>query len=242
MNNKLRSAFTLSLLSLMMTSGLHAQRYYVDEIDEGKPTSIGVYLGTQGAGLEARHKLHKDWNVRLGGGFLPMELRMNSKVKDVSLRGTYKSSFSNIHLLAEWRVPAVPPKLGLRVVGGLSYFITAQTKSVIKPKGEYYYGDIPLNDQYMGQINLDVDWSGIAPYLGISMLRAFPGKTWGINVDLGTYYLSKAKVDMTTSGYLTGNESNKDQIEKNLKGYRWLPVLQVMLNYKLQFPHRTFKK
>jgi hypothetical protein len=195
--------------------------------------TLGVYAGSQGFGLEFRRKVATNWNVRFGGGYLPWNAGINEKISEVSVHSDYKTSFTNIHALAEYQLPFWK-KIDFRLVGGLAYFVSANVKGTVTPKGDYYYGDIQLNDENMGEIKVDAEWTVLAPYLGVGLFRIVPTKKLNVNLDLGTYYfVSAPRVNMETSGYLAGNQSNSDQLADNLKSYRWLPVLQLTLNYKL---------
>jgi len=231
------------LLTLLLAGGgfsafaqkQQQQQMMAADVPSASPEAmtVGVYAGSQGFGAEVRRKVAADWNVRLGGGYLPWNAGINQKISDVSVHSDYKTSFTNIHALAEYQLPFWK-KLDFRIVGGLSYFVSATVKGTMVPQGDYYYGDIQLNDGNMGQIKFEAEWTGLAPYLGVGLFRIVPTKHLNLNLDLGTYYfVSAPRVNIETSGYLSGNESNSDQLASNLKSYRWLPVVQLTLNYKI---------
>ncbi len=76
-------------------------------------------------------------------------------------------------------------------------------------------------------------WQGVAPYLGLGFFRTFPRLFFNVNLDLGTYYLSAPTTTIVAIGALQPNEANNDQLQQNISNYRWLPVLQLNINFKL---------
>jgi hypothetical protein len=119
------------------------------------------------------------------------------------------------------------------VVGGLAYFFKASGGLIIYPSDRYTYGDLVLNQDQIGYVDLDVDWKGVAPYVGLGFAGIFPRKAFNVNFDLGTYYLNRPEANIVGTGILSGNSSQSGQLQSNIKDYRWLPVLQVNFNLKL---------
>ncbi len=196
--------------------------------------SVGITLGTSGIGLQGILPLNNHFSLRGGFSVMPtFTYTRTDKVGTTSLEQKFKTGFVNIHVLADYYLPVLQ-KAGFRLSGGFAWFVHAQSKVRSVPVGDYYYGEIPINDERMGDINTVVKRNGIAPYLGAGFLNLYNGKRLHLSLDLGTYYLlPEANVKMETTGYLTGNERNQEQLKENLKGYRWLPVVQVGLYYKL---------
>jgi hypothetical protein len=196
--------------------------------------SVGITLGTSGIGLQGILPLDRHFSLRGGFSVIPtFSYTRTDKVGTTSLEQKFRTGFVNIHVLADYYLPVLQ-KAGFRLSGGFAWFVHAQSKVRSIPVGEYYYGEIPINDERMGDINTTVKRNGIAPYLGAGFLNLYNGKRLHLSFDLGTYYLlPEANVTMESTGYLTGNERNQEQLKENLKGYRWLPVVQVGLYYKL---------
>ena len=195
--------------------------------------SVGITLGTSGIGLQGILPLNNHFSLRGGFSVIPtFNYTRTDKVGTTSLEQKFKTGFVNIHVLADYYLPVLQ-KAGFRLSGGFAWFVHAESKVRSIPVGDYYYGEIPINDERMGDINTVVKRNGIAPYLGAGFLNLYNGKRLHLSFDLGTYYLlPEADVKMESTGYLTGNERNQEQLKENLKGYRWLPVVQVGLYYK----------
>ncbi|RYD83303.1 MAG: hypothetical protein EOP84_08095 [Verrucomicrobiaceae bacterium] len=135
-------------------------------------------------------------------------------------------------MLADYYFPVLR-QAGFRLTGGFAWFVKAKSDVTSVPVGNYYYGDIQINDERMGEIRTSVTRNGIAPYLGAGFLNLYSNKHINVSLDLGTYYLlPEADVNMKATGYLTGNERNQEQLKENLKNYRWLPVAQFGVYYK----------
>lgn len=77
------------------------------------------------------------------------------------------------------------------------------------------------------------NWSGIAPYIGFSVGSPVPKKRFGVTFDVGTYYMSRPEVVVDATNLLEPNKLNQKPLYENLKGYRWLPQVQLNFTYKL---------
>jgi hypothetical protein len=203
------------------------------ETNTTHPASLGVIAGTTGFGLEGMAPLSSHWYLRAGFTFTPtIGFTKEGKIGTTRMEHHFKSNAAKLHLMVDYHLPVLK-KMGFRLTGGVAWFITAQSNVNSVPLGNYYYGDINVNDERMGAIRSRVTRDGIAPYLGAGFLNLFSTSNINLSLDLGTYYsLADAKVRIRTSGYLTGNERNQEQLKENLKGYRWLPLLQLGLHFK----------
>lgn len=191
-------------------------------------TSIQLNLGTQGIGAELVHGLSSQFAVRAGANIIPLKANDVFKFDDFKSKNSASADFTNVHALADFS-----PFAGFRLVGGVAYFFKAEGNINITPTDDYTYGDITLNEEQVGSVDLNVDWKGVAPYFGIALGRAIPNKKFNINFDLGTYYLTNPKTNIAGTGLLKGNSSQSAQLQSNLKDYRWLPVVQLNFNFKL---------
>lgn len=234
--------FTATLLLFALSSGsVMAQTEATPDTSGGSATTntvphtpaLGITLGTSGIGLQGIYPLNSSFSLRGGFSVIPtFTYTRTDKIGTTNLEQQFKTGFVNIHVLADYYFPVLR-KAGFRLSGGLAWFVHAKSNVVSKPVGDYYYGDIQVNDERMGDIKTSVSRSGIAPYLGAGFLNLYSNKHINVSFDLGTYYLlPEADVNMTATGYLTGNERNQEQLKENLKGYRWLPVAQFGVYYK----------
>jgi hypothetical protein len=230
---------TLLLFTLCGSTALAQDSSVPNEASQAGTTTaphtpaIGITLGTSGIGLQGIYPLSQDFSLRAGFSVIPsFNYIRTDKIGTTSLEQKFKTGFVNIHVLADYYLPVLR-QAGFRLSGGFAYFVNAKSDVTSKPVGDYYYGDIQINDERMGDIKTTVKRNGIAPYIGAGFLNLYSNKHINVSFDLGTYYLlPEADVKMEATGYLTGNERNQEQLKENLKGYRWIPVVQFGLYYK----------
>ncbi|WP_316800772.1 hypothetical protein [Pedobacter frigidisoli] len=194
--------------------------------------SLQLNLGTQGIVAEYVYGVLPEMALRGGLNFIPLKANNVFKISGFNSTSNLSADFYNIHVLADY----VPAKnlSWFRVVGGFAYFLKARGDIRVIPSDDYKYGDLVLNEDQIGYVDLTVDWKGFAPYLGIALAHTFPKKNFNVSVDLGTYYLTKPKADITGTGLLEGNSSQTPQFQSNIKDYRWLPAIQVNFSYKFK--------
>lgn len=194
------------------------------------PVTLLLGGGTQGGVFEIKYGLKPKLALRAGGSFIPInDLSNVVSFPDFKNENYTSINLSNIHLLIDY----APFKgKGFRLVGGAGYFYQGDTNIDIKAKGSYFYGDIPLTAETVGTTKLNILWQGVAPYAGIGLFKCMPKRFFNINLDLGTYYLPKPVGTITGTGLLQGNTTNQEKFQENISDYRWLPVLQLNLNFK----------
>lgn len=193
--------------------------------------SVQINIGTQGIGAEFFYGVLPELALRGGLNFIPIKANNVFEISDFNSNTKVAADFYNIHVLADY----VPIKTAawFRLVGGFAYFVKGKGNIDIIPSDDYQYGDLVLNEDQIGYVNLSVAWKGLAPYLGLAFAHTFPRKRFNASVDLGTYYLNKPKANIIGTGLLEGNSAQTPQFQSNIKDYRWLPVLQVNFSYKL---------
>jgi len=205
---------------------------------EGHKSSLSFGFGTLGLAIDYRNKFANRFAYRIGGSLLP-----GIKGKDVSSTFTNKEdstkllldvSLNSVHLLLE-----VNPfgGNGFRIITGLGFFNSAKGTLLTTKTKSLSVGMKKYSPDSVGTVTTQVDYGGVAPYLGIGLFRGVPMGRFNINLDLGTYFLPNPKV--TTSGtYLFDSnttESTGASLQKELidKKWKFLPVLQLNLNFRL---------
>jgi len=196
----------------------------------GNKKEITVFVGSQGFGADFRYGFLPRLSARVGGGITPLDLPNTFHVNDFKSSIDMNVQFTNVHLIADFQPFGGS---GFRVAVGAGYFIKAKTVADVTPVGDNGYGSIVLTPDDIGKLRLTADWKGVAPYLGLGFFRAFPSQFFNINVDLGSYYLPAPKTTIIGTKALINNQENNDKFQKNISTYRWLPVLQLNLNFRL---------
>lgn len=220
-------AFILFLPVALFTK-LWAQT--IDTVAKQPPRAIQLNIGTQGIGAAFNYGLNEQWALRAGINAIPIKANDVFKISGFNSTSHVSANFYNLHLLADYT--PIKNLSWLRVVGGVAYFFRAKGNVRIIPSDEYKYGDLTLTEDQIGYVDLNVDWKGLAPYLGLGLLRSFPKNRFNVNLDLGTYYLHKPDAEIIGTGILSGNASQTEQFQSNIKDYRWLPILQINFNYR----------
>jgi hypothetical protein len=193
--------------------------------------SLRFNTGTQGIGTEFYYGTLPRMALRIGVNFIPISANNVFNVSGLNSTSKLSVSFSNVHLLADFT--PFEETSGLRLVTGGAYFMNATGRLQFQPSDSYTYGDILINKNEVGKLNMNVNWKGFAPYLGIGLLNPFPNEVFNINIDIGSYYLKSPDASIVGTGILVGNSSQTSQLQQNVKSYRFLPVVQANFNFKL---------
>jgi|GEM_PF-1137112 len=207
-----------------------SENYEVPLFD--RPSSIGLQLGSTGIGLSYNIGINTQWTVAAGFDIFPqMEKKNLFQTEGASLG--LKGRTSNIHVWAEYAVLR-----HLNIVLGLSYF-SCEAEGLVLSRKPVNYGDIKVGPENIGTLTTTVSWNTLAPYIGIGLLRKIPVRGFSVGMDLGTYYMGIPKVKVTGTDFLRNNEDFEKTLSGNLKGYRWWPVLQLSLNYRINPPKKA---
>lgn len=198
--------------------------------------SLGVQVGSQGFGLNAAYAPTEVLAFRMAFSFAPVGLNSTRNFGDHDYDVDMKAQFCNAAALVEVnpfrRSSNRSFMKQLAIVSGLGYFFDAEAKAIAAPQNDYHYGEILIPKEDLGSVSTRVKWKGFAPYLGAGIRNIFLNGFLELNVDLGTYYLSAPGVSMTADKMLSENAVYAPRVQENMKGYRWLPVIQVGISHR----------
>lgn len=196
------------------------------------PFGFQVQVGTQGVGIDFRKGVLNKLSVRLGVSAIPVNTNYNFTVTQYHIATAIQVKFYNVHLLADY-APFAQAR-GIRLVGGLGCFNQAYGEGLATPTNSTTIGDIVLTPEQLGNLKVNISWKGVAPYLGIGLLRSFPQRLFNVNLDLGAYYLNQPKATIIGTKLLSGNDAQEGLVNQNLSDYRFLPVIQLNFNFKIR--------
>lgn len=198
-------------------------------------TAVDLNVGTQGLGLEFKMPVLPRVNVRAGGNFLLLKMNQNRVFGSEPARMKMETNFHNVHALADVQPFAGAGNIFRKfiVTAGAAYFMQAEGSFTFKPTDVYYYGDIRFEPEEVGQVDADVNWNKIAPYLGAGFTDLFFDNKFRMNIGVGVYHFNSPEVKMTGTDMVADNAANQATLQRNLKDYRWLPALQIGLSYTL---------
>jgi hypothetical protein len=227
---------TITLIALIYISTcLHAQNQPSEEpLDlkaNAKSISASLHIGSLGVGIDGKYAISNKLNIRLGYTYLPINYNTVLSIGGINSNSNLKTNFSNIHLFGEYKVFK---KSDFRLIGGLAYYTSAAINATFSPQNGYTVGTIYLTSEEIGKLKAEIDWKGIAPYIGLGFGKAFPKNKINVNFDLGTYYMPSPSCTVTGSERLADNKEIGNTIANNLSDYNWFPLLQINLNYKIK--------
>jgi len=198
-----------------------------------RPITVSASIGTLGFGVTGRLGITPHWRANIGLNYLSLNYNKTFNINGFQADVTASPKWGNVHVFGEWR-PFLSSSF--RVVGGLAYFFTGKADITIQPVGAYTFGEITLDGKKdIGQLYGNLNWGGLAPYLGIGLFKSQPTvHKIGVNLDLGMYMMHSPK--STIDGTLLFKENNisTTQVDDNLSNYRWMPNIQVNVSYRIK--------
>ncbi|MDN3594579.1 hypothetical protein [Zunongwangia endophytica] len=193
--------------------------------------AIAVNGSTLGGGLEVAKNISPHFNLRLRGNtFSIKDFVQEIEIDDANLNVTADSRFLEFDLSLEY-LPFT--QSSFKIVGGAAYFSDGETKALATYDGSFEYGEIIIGPEDIGDLRLSLDYSGIAPYLGIGMGRAVPKNKFGIAFEAGSFYLPKPQVGINATGMLAPTANQAESLQEDIKDYRWYPFLNLRLSIRI---------
>ncbi|GAB3350019.1 ornithine uptake porin CarO type 1 [Arachidicoccus ginsenosidivorans] len=225
---------------VFFTAGAQRNNSYKNVEDMLVGYSLGAHLGTQGFGLNAAYATSEVFALRLEGSIAPLGF---SKIRswdnnkyNMDMKGRFYNGSLKVEVKPFRRASNSLLMQKLAVIGGAAYFFKAETDATALLKGDYHYGDIVIPNSDVGKFKANIKWKPWAPYMGVGIRNLYLGSLFkggylGLNIDIGSYYMSTPDVQVTADKLLSENTSNEGIIERNMRSYRWLPVVQVGISY-----------
>lgn len=191
----------------------------------------GLNFGTTGVGLELKYPINRH-TVRLGYTYLPLSLSTDYNL-GLALNLDVDGSIQRLNCIYEFQ-PFLKQEW-FKLQAGLSYLTNATSKVILKPTESVSTGIISLNSDEIGEIVLTSDARGVAPYIGLGLGRTTPKKKLNITFDMGVNYLKATKITSEGTKLLANNQQLGEVLTEKVKTYRWLPVIQMNINYLIEF-------
>lgn len=234
--------FLIGLLAFLNPFSVLAEHKHRDSIPESAyaygypyPSALGIHVGTTGVGLHFHKPLGNKFGLRVGTSFMPFDTEIHGTYGGRKTKSKVLAKTNNASLLFGW-TPFVSTTGFFRSFNfqaGAAYFFKLNGKLKTTLADPYKHGNITVDPGHVGEITTHIQWKeSISPYLGIGWSNIILDSRFSINIDLGTYYLSKPKVEMEATGLLQENINNAATIERNIKNYRYLPRVEVGIGYR----------
>ena len=97
-------------------------------------------------------------------------------------------------------------------------------------------GGVEITSEDFGQVDLEVKWSRLMPYVGMGFGKPIPKKKLDLTFNIGCFYLGSPKINAQFEGFLesTTLDTQVAVIERNVRNYSYFPLLSVSLRYRIQ--------
>lgn len=188
---------------------------------------VGLQVGSLGAGLQFAYPLHKQWDLRVGGTFMPqLSTKFDGKQDGADVANDYRFKSASASLIADYAF--IKNKPGIKLAFGAVY-----NGTVINGIKTYYE---PTFDKDLGVLSLEVTpGMAVNPYVGFVFGNFKKSKTVFFVFEIGAMYMGKPQVSFTGEGRVgpTANESNQAIIANNLKGLQIYPYGNLQLNFNV---------
>ncbi len=217
------------LLALVGLAGYGQEPAEPVRAQNGK-LSVILDLGTT-PGLELAYKLKPKWTARLG--FHYFAYRMNNSLE---LGGEKLKLEGDLGMGVPSATLAFTPQADgfFKLIGGIAYIANGKLSTDFGPEGSYEFQGNTFTAAEIGEVQFSMDYSRtVAPFLGLGIGRDIPQKRIGVGAELGSYYLSAPKISLTGTERLVGMSEEQAKIEENTKDWRFWPVLNVRVAFKL---------
>lgn len=227
------------LLSLLFLFSFAAQAQDAEPTSEPAPStpsadsdrSFGVvaHAGLLGYGADFATRVNPHLILRAGFNFF--QLAGFEDVRDLAGRSVQILASNNtlsFDVMGEyypWQ------KSSFKLLFGGSYIHSLTANALIMVADPMMFGDIELTPEQVGDLEIELAYGGMAPFLGLGFGRSVPNKRIGLGLEVGSYFLSAPSVNMNASELLEPSASTEQEksLEDSFRSLRWLPVLKIRL-------------
>jgi hypothetical protein len=187
--------------------------------------AVGAKAGTTGLGIEATWRLTDSVNLR--GGYYAFDYGTDLEEEGVEYDGDLK--LRNAAVFADWHPFGGSFRLSAGGVQSGNKFLGSAD------------GDLDVGDStYAGQLEAEVSWSGLAPYLGIGFGNAMRGGRLSFSFDLGVMFTGSPDVRLDGSvndpaledAFAEDLARERDNLEDELSDVKYYPVVSLGFAYR----------
>ncbi|CCH53503.1 hypothetical protein BN8_02602 [Fibrisoma limi BUZ 3] len=230
----MRLVYLLFLLSLTVHP-LWAQSDATREPRQTPQYRVGAQFGTMGIGVYGERLLSQTHQlaIRVGVNYLAYRQPIRLKTADdsyVVIDPDFVISLAHAGL--RWNPFQ---RRSFFVAAGAGYTWHPALRFVLTAENTVNFGGLVMTAEDVGTIRAGLRWKPVVAYLGTGFGRIIPHKRLNVGVELGVYYLGKPSVELDYEGFLetTTIDEQVPIVERNMAGYRYLPVLNVNVSYAL---------
>lgn len=189
--------------------------------------AVKANIGTLGAGGELSMSVHEKINVRAGANFFSYSYFYETDADD-DYDLDAGLNLSNYSAMVDWH----PFGNRFRLTGGLVFNGNTVTAEM-QPKQSYEIGGDVYAPDELGNLEAEISFSPITPYLGLGFGNALRGSSFGVNFELGAMFQGSPSVTMKADGLLAPSASQAPTLENNLSWFTAYPVMTISLYYRI---------
>lgn len=214
----------LSVFSL----NLIAQENDEKTIESYNKNAIGLSAGL-GFGIDyARTLKHNKLYASVSYNVFVMSLNgIEQEVSGEELIIDSNIDFQNVDL----RINYHPFSNAFKLVGGLGYFTSSNVNVKTTFKNDITIGDVTFNTNDSGNLNIDANWTEIAPYLGIGFGRLVSNKKFGFSFDFGSYFSSSPEITLDATGIIEQTEDQEALLNESFTSFKFIPYASFRVSY-----------
>ncbi len=200
--------------------------------------AVNVQLSTTGPGLHGSYLLdpRRRLYLRAGLSYFSYNSLVRLKVSDDG-GGSYIQITPDLVIgIAQAALRWYPFRRGpFYLTGGLGYTWHPDLTFVLIAENTLDFGGLTVTPENVGTIKAGLRWKNVLGYAGFGIGRSVPHHRVGFGAELGMYYLGKPSVILQYDGFLetTTIDQQIPNVEKNLSGYRYLPMLTFFVSVAL---------
>ncbi|MFM2269940.1 MAG: hypothetical protein RL757_3381 [Bacteroidota bacterium] len=203
--------------------------------------AVGLASGALGYGGDVAYRLSKRFNVRLG--YSTFSFNTTGYEPDFKALGFGNIPAGKLGVDVTGKIPTallaleyMPFGSMFRLQGGISYALSGYGGSAkMRYLETLAFNDFVISPTDVGYMKISyTPKSSVAPYLAIGIGRAVPKKRLGLSLNLGAIYRDSPVLAVEATNFLAGNAANEPILNRNLAPYKWFPVADLRLAYRIR--------
>lgn len=221
---------TFLFLSAFISLGIYAQET-TEESEDYKPkenkNAIGV-SGGLGYGFDYSRKLSDKLFITLGYNALPVEQEdLEFELDGQDLLADVTVDFANVDLKLSYH----PFGNAFKLVAGAGYFTASRLNLNSRFAESTFVGEIEFTTDDIGEIDIDFNWSEVAPYIGIGFGRPVSKKGLGFAFNAGTYYSESPEITLVATNILEPTSDQEGLLNESFESFQFIPYITFRLSY-----------
>lgn len=224
----MKKIITTLLFSILIYGNQYAQEEMTEDSLKVRKNAFGVSFGT-GFGFDYS-RTWKENKLYLTASFNSFVYSINDIEKEISGENLLINSdldFKNLDVKISYH----PFSNAFKLVGGIGFFSSSNINVKTTFKDNITVGEVEFNSDDSGSLDIDVNWSKTAPYLGLGFGRAVPNKRLGFAFDFGTYFSSSPEITLDATGIIERSKDQEALLNESFESFKFIPYGSFRVSY-----------